>query len=132
MNIRMIFASIICLAAPSAQAYVACNNVPVTAVQSTSTSSYHRFNDSGLVGSVVFVAVPATYCQSRNGEELSDVVFMSIDRLGKNNTIAEFWSGLLLTAFTTGRTISFSATYKGAANGNHSILMPYYIRLNPK
>ncbi len=117
----------------SSLAYINCQNVPVNAIEVTSSSTFHGLSKGGATGTIVFISVSKSLCTTSNGEDIDSGIYLVIDEYDTSETqkeLKKYISSLLLTAKATGKTITFHGSYGGESNSGAAVIEPYYVRLN--
>ena len=110
-------------------AHVACSGVPVSSISTVNTPSFHKFNEVGVTGTVVFMSVTSGLCTDSTGDPLASNVFMVIDDYDGGSSLKSLWSSTLLTAKATGQKIDFHAANLGVNTNSFQVLRPYYISI---
>jgi len=117
---------------PILSAAVYCTSVPVTAIEGADGAGFHKFDELGVSGEMLYLVVDSAYC-STNGTEndtLNSSIYLVLDGLGSDvSVLKKTWISLILTAQSTGKHISFNARYLGQNSVSRQVVSPYYLRM---
>lgn len=115
----------------NASAYVSCKDVTIEDINVTKSEYFNGFANVGFTGPIVYTVIDSSKCSVVNEEaNLSDRVIFAIEGYQDSQSqIKQFWSSLLLTASSTGKTIDFHANIAGNDGANRSVLNTYYLKL---
>jgi len=113
------------------QAYVTCKNVPVEKLRTSGSSSYHKFNELGAVGPIVFLAVSSELCTDTEGTDLAGGVWMVFDEHSANSEAnKDTYTSFLLSANAQGRTVSFTGENRGVTEAGRRMIRPWVLTID--
>jgi len=110
-------------------AYVNCSNVTVSAVESSIMPTFHKFNENGMSGKILFVKIDKNSCTNSTGEPLADYLYVVIDQFENADEQKQLWASMLLSAATSGKKIQFHANDNGVNSTGKQVLQPYYLAI---
>ena len=125
--LKILYVLVLSILSTSAFAYVKCENVEVTAVQSAAGASFHSFHELGIQGSTVFVSIPPSICSDSEGEAMAATVYLVLSDYDNAGPWKKMLSSMLLTAKASGKQVSVHATNRGVNSRGFQVIDPYYM-----
>ncbi len=130
MKKKIFIMAILMMIGAAAFAEYVSGEIPINAIQTASSPTFHKFNEVGCSGPTVFISLESSYDYKygSTGEKPDGTVFLVLDDYHREKGIFKEWYSLLLIARTTGQKIGFSGVELGVTNGRR-VIRPYFLTL---